>query len=89
MPDRCPRCRGALEDPNAFVCPSCSYALRLPAVGKAGAALLGIGLLAFLVALFMPEEIWLTVLLGGTLALVAGLGALLTSGLLIGRARRA
>ena len=89
MPDRCPRCRDALENPNALVCPKCNYALRLPAVGKAGAAFLGIGLLAFLVALFAPEEIWLDVLLGGTLALVAGLGALLTSGLLIGRARRA
>ncbi len=89
MPDRCPRCRVALENPSALVCPSCNYAIRLPAVGKAGAALLGIGLLAFLVALFLPEEIWVNILLGGILALVIGLGALVTSGVLIGRARRA
>lgn len=89
MPDRCPRCRVALENPGALVCANCAYALRLPAVGKAGAALLGIGLLAFLVALFAPEGIWLTILLGGIILLVAGLGALFTSGLLIGRARHA
>ncbi len=89
MPDRCPRCRVALENPSNLVCPNCNYALRFPAVGKAGAALLGIGLFAFLVALFLPEEIWVNVLLGGILALVVGLGALVTSGVLIGRARRA
>ncbi|MFQ5918423.1 MAG: hypothetical protein ACE5I4_00065 [Thermoplasmata archaeon] len=89
MPDRCPRCRVALENPSVLVCPHCNYALRLPAVGKAGAALLGVGLLAYLVSLFLPEEIWVNILLGGTLALVIGLGALVTSGILIGRARRA
>jgi hypothetical protein len=89
MPDRCPRCREAIENPDALVCPECAYALRLPAVGKAGAALLGIGLLAFLVALFSPEDIWTTILLAGIIALVAGLGALFTSGILIGRARHA
>lgn len=89
MPDRCPRCRVALENPSSLICPNCNYALRLPAVGKAGAALLGVGLLAFLVALFLPEEIWVNILLGGILALVVGLGALATSGILIGRARRA
>jgi hypothetical protein len=89
MPDRCPRCRTALENPSALVCPRCNYALRLPAVGKVGAGLLGVGLLAFIVSLFLPEEIWVNILLGGTLALVLGLGALVTSGILIGRARRA
>lgn len=89
MPDRCPRCRVALEDPRGLVCPNCGYSLRIPAVGKAGAVFLVAGLLAFVAALFSPPEIWVNVLLGGTLALVAGLVALLTSGLLVGRARRA
>ncbi|MFQ6012680.1 MAG: hypothetical protein ACE5LS_03435 [Thermoplasmata archaeon] len=89
MADRCPRCRVAPEDPRALVCPQCGYSLRLPAVGKAGGVLLGVGLLAFLLALFTPEEIWVDILLGGIIALVAGLGALFASGWLIGRARRA
>ncbi|MDX1534381.1 MAG: hypothetical protein R3291_02035 [Thermoplasmata archaeon] len=87
MPDRCPRCRVALENPSALVCPHCNYALRLPAVGKVGAALLGVGLVAFLVSLFLPEELWVNILLGGTLALVLGMVAIVASGILIGRAR--
>lgn len=89
MADRCPRCRVALENPNALVCPDCGYALRLPVVGKLGAVLLAIGLLAFIVAIFSPPEIWTDILLGGTVALLAGLAALTASGWLIGRARRA
>ncbi|MFQ5552706.1 MAG: hypothetical protein ACE5EW_03195 [Thermoplasmata archaeon] len=85
----CPRCRAPLENPKGFVCPNCGYPLRLPVVGKAGALLLLGGLLAYVVALFAPEEIWTDVLLVGVIVTVIGLAALVVAGLTVGRARRA
>lgn len=88
MPERCPRCRHRLADPRRLVCPRCGYSLRLPIVGKAGAVLLAGALVAYVAALFSPEEVWVDVLAGGIAATVVGTVALVAAGWLLGRDRR-
>ena len=85
----CPRCRGTVEDPRRLACPHCGYSLRLPAVGKAGSALLVVALAAYGAAIFAPEALWVEALAGGLAATVAGMVALLVAGRMIGRDRRA
>ena len=45
----CPRCRTAVADNKALVCPSCGLTLRLPNSAKLGLTVMGFGVLVLLV----------------------------------------
>ncbi|MFQ5837685.1 MAG: hypothetical protein ACE5HJ_02750 [Thermoplasmata archaeon] len=87
MTDRCPRCRNSIDNPKSLTCPTCGYSLRLPLVGKIGAALVIGGLISFLLAIFYGE-MWMDILLAGISAITAGMAALFASGWMLGRAGR-
>jgi hypothetical protein len=60
MTDRCPECAAELPKDAAWVCPTCGYTLRTPAVSKAGILFMLLGLLAVGAYVIGPDSIGLT-----------------------------
>ncbi len=60
MTRRCPRCAAELPEDAVWVCPTCDYTLRTPAVSKLGILFMFLGL--FLVGAYVigPQNLGLT-----------------------------
>ncbi len=60
MTDRCPECAAELPADAKWVCPTCGYTLRTPAVSKAGILFMFLGLATVGAYVIGPDSIGLT-----------------------------
>ncbi len=60
MTDRCPRCAAELPKDATWVCPSCDYTLKTPAVSKVGIFFMLLGLVTVGAYVIGPENLGLT-----------------------------
>jgi hypothetical protein len=60
MTRRCPRCAAELPEDAVWVCPSCDYTLRTPAVSKVGILFMFLGLVLVGGYVMGPQSIGLT-----------------------------
>lgn len=60
MSERCPRCYAELPEDTTWVCPTCGYTLRTPAVAKAGILFMLLGLLLLGAYVMGPTAVGLT-----------------------------
>ncbi len=60
MTRRCPRCAAGLPEDAVWVCPSCDYTLRTPAVSKVGVLFMLLGLVLVGAYVMGPASIGLT-----------------------------
>ena len=60
MTRRCPRCAAELPEDAVWVCPTCDYTLRTPAVSKVGILIMLLGLVLVGAYVMGPESIGLT-----------------------------
>ncbi len=60
MSDRCPSCAAELPEDARWVCPTCGYTLRTPAVSKVGILFMLLGLVTVGAYVIGPDNIGLT-----------------------------
>ncbi len=60
MTRRCPRCSAELPEDAVWVCPSCDYTLRTPAVSKVGILFMLLGLVLVGAYVTGPDSLGLT-----------------------------
>ena len=60
MTDRCPECAAELPEDATWVCPTCGYTLRTPAVSKVGIVFMLLGVVTVLGYVIGPDNIGLT-----------------------------
>lgn len=59
MASRCPECYAELPEDALWICPTCGYTLRTPAVSKVGIAIMFLGLVLLASYLVGPENLGL------------------------------
>ncbi len=60
MTDRCPECAAELPKDAKWVCPTCGYTLRTPAVSKVGILFMFLGLVTVGAYVIGPDNLGLT-----------------------------
>ncbi|HEY7587154.1 MAG TPA: hypothetical protein VIB49_00170 [Thermoplasmata archaeon] len=60
MAERCPQCYAELPEDAKWVCPTCGYTLRTPAVSKVGIVVMFLGLLVLGAYVLGPSNVGLT-----------------------------
>jgi len=60
MTRRCPRCAAELAEDAVWVCPTCDYTLRTPAVSKVGILFMLLGLVLVGAYVIGPDSLGLT-----------------------------
>lgn len=60
MAERCPRCYAELPEDARWVCPTCGFTLRTPAVSKVGIFVMFLGLILLAGYVMGPESLGLT-----------------------------
>lgn len=60
MAERCPRCYAELPEDARWVCPTCGFTLRTPAVSKVGIFVMFLGLFLLAGYVMGPESLGLT-----------------------------
>ena len=59
MARRCPECYAELPEDAVWVCPTCGYTLRTPAIAKVGVVFMLVGLALLAVFVYGPENLGL------------------------------